>query len=136
MTANDNHLEAINPLPAGSLHRQVDMTASMLVVGEGVGSARFGLKRDWYGENDLVTAVQVSASGQKVPAGAALAILEVSTKHCDDVSCRYETWRVRVLAPLPIEVTETNAALLADPILIQEDPEETGWLLRADVADE
>ncbi len=66
---------------------------------------------------DLVF-VELPEAGRAVAAGEACAVVE-SVKAASDV-----------YAPLPGRVTETNAAIVEDPALVNREPAGNGWFFR------
>ena len=78
-----------------------------------------------YAQSQLgdVVFVELPEVGRTVKAGAAAAVVE-SVKAASDV-----------YAPVSGSVTEGNAALEADPALVNSDPEGAGWFFKLALAD-
>jgi glycine cleavage system H protein len=71
---------------------------------------------------DLVF-VELPEPGREVTAGEACAVVE-SVKAASDV-----------YAPLAGRITETNAAIVDDPALVNREPDGEGWMFRLELAD-
>ena len=86
-------------------------------------TATVGITSYAQGQLGDVVFVDVPRAGQALSAGGDAAVVE-SVKAASDV-----------FAPVDGEVIEGNAALEADPALVNSDPEGDGWFFRMTLAD-
>ena len=104
-------------------HEWVSVDSPVDGAGNQITTGTVGVTDYAQGQLGDVVFVEVPAAGTSVTKGAAAAVVE-SVKAASDV-----------YSPVSGAVTEANAALEAEPALVNTDPEGRGWLFRLTLSD-
>lgn len=94
---------------------------------------RIRLGKDAIGPDSFVARLHLPAAGSALEPGAALFRIALKTKVCEGDLCTYTDSEIDVAAPSQLVIEEVNPRLEADPLLLQEDPQEAGWIAVARV---